>query len=164
MARRTKLTPDRQEVICQNVRLGLPYKTAALLAGICERTFYYWKRRGALERERLEEKGARSRQREIPFLEFLQSLELANAKAQLVLVARIQQAATDGHWRAAAWLLERRYPDEWGQRARLDVTSRDEQIRSRQERNAQAFATGGLMALYGEVMAVASGGGSNEPE
>jgi hypothetical protein len=30
-----------------------------------------------------------------------------------VLVARIAQAAGKGSWQAAAWLLERRFPERW---------------------------------------------------
>ena len=159
--RNTKLTPERQAMLCENVSLGLRYKQAALLSGICERTFYYWKRRGKVERERLEEKGARGRKAEVPFLGFLQSLEVANAKAQRLLLARIQQAATDGHWRAAAWILERRYPGEWGLTARVDVTSKDEHIKARQSEAAQALASDGLAALYDKVFARVAGGGDD---
>ena len=29
---------------------------------------------------------------------------------------QIKEAAQNGDWRAAAWMLERRYPEKWGRR------------------------------------------------
>lgn len=39
---------------------------------------------------------------------------LDNALAEHRLVALVAGAAGKGQWRAASWLLERRYPDRWG--------------------------------------------------
>ena len=117
MARPTKLTPDRQKRICDNVRLGLSYERAALAAGITEQTLLNWRQRAEAERERLTQKGTRKRKREAPYVEFLGELELSEAQAEQLLIAKIQKAATDGKWTAAAWILERRHPERW---ARLE--------------------------------------------
>jgi hypothetical protein len=40
---------------------------------------------------------------------------LDSALAEPRLVALVAAAAGKGQWRAAAWMLERRYPERWGQ-------------------------------------------------
>ncbi|WP_333641861.1 hypothetical protein, partial [Mesotoga prima] len=39
-------------------------------------------------------------------------------------VAIIQKAAQDGVWQAAAWFLERRYPNDYARKERLDIQER----------------------------------------
>jgi len=34
-------------------------------------------------------------------------------------VAIIAKAAAGGHWQAAAWRLERKFPDRWGRKTKL---------------------------------------------
>jgi predicted DNA-binding transcriptional regulator AlpA len=46
MARETKLTPDVQQTICDEIRKGLPIVRAAKVAGISEPTFYRWMQQG----------------------------------------------------------------------------------------------------------------------
>lgn len=46
------------------------------------------------------------------------------ARAQLVILIRAHATPDNkraGYWQAAAWLLERRYPNEYGRRERIDV-------------------------------------------
>jgi hypothetical protein len=42
------------------------------------------------------------------------------------MVGQIAKAANDGTWQAAAWWLERRRPDDYSRRDRVDVTVRQE--------------------------------------
>ncbi|PZC52328.1 hypothetical protein LH53_05795, partial [Mesotoga sp. TolDC] len=39
-------------------------------------------------------------------------------------IAIIQRAAQDGVWQAAAWFLERRYPNDYARKERLDIQER----------------------------------------
>jgi transcriptional regulator with XRE-family HTH domain len=39
-------------------------------------------------------------------------------------VALVQKAAQDGNWQAAAWWLERRYPNDYARKERLDIQER----------------------------------------
>lgn len=100
MARPIKYDQTTAEVLLKAVAAGLPNKTAAELAGIDERTLYNWKRRGKAGEE--------------PFLQFLQSLRAHQARAVREAMQTINHAAKRGEWRAAAWWLERRHPDEYG--------------------------------------------------
>ena len=44
------------------------------------------------------------------------ALKRADLEAELACLRQIKEAAQNGDWRAAAWMLERRYPEKWGRR------------------------------------------------
>lgn len=48
------------------------------------------------------------------------------ANARLLAIGAVMQAARQGDWKAAVTWLERRYPEEWGKRQRLDLVIRRE--------------------------------------
>jgi transposase len=89
---RSKLTDDRTAQICTLLRAGTTVDLAAEATGISRRTFYDW-----LERDP----------------DFRQSVDEAKAQAEATLVARVAKASAAGSWQAAAWLLERRWPQRW---------------------------------------------------
>ena len=103
------------------------------LAGIDETTFYRWLKRPTK-----------------PFRQFRQSLKKAEVAFKAANLARIQLAAIEGSvttkkrvrqlsngntiieitevvkpptWQAAAWLLERKFPAEWGRHRRVETTA-----------------------------------------
>ena len=106
--RPTKLTPPVQQKICEAIRAGNYMETAAAYAGIEKTTLYDWLRRGAREKRGI-------------YHEFGKAVEKALADAETRDVALIAKAAADGQWQASAWRLERRYPDRWGRRERVDA-------------------------------------------
>ncbi len=124
MARRTKLTPERTDEIAKNIRAGLPFETAAIRAGITEKTFYNWRNRGE-EKEAeiiiLEKagKGSRSKEKNIYF-QFLQVIKKAEADSEAVLLLKIQN---DTSWQSSAWILERRFRDRYS--VRQEITGKD---------------------------------------
>jgi transposase len=99
MSRKPKFGPERCESILELLRQGVPQQAAAHRSGITEKSFYRW-----LERGRNEEKG--------PYHDFVLAVEAAHATAETALVLRIQTHSRKD-WRAAAFLLERRFPDRW---------------------------------------------------
>ena len=107
--RPSKLTPALQQKICEAIRAGNYIETAAAFAGIRKSTLYDWLRRG-------------SRTSSGVHHDFAEAVEKALADAEARDVALIAKAASDGVWQAAAWRLERKFPDRWGRRDRLDAT------------------------------------------
>ncbi len=110
--RPTKLTPATQAKIVQAIVGGNDITVAAAYAGISKQTFYTW-----LERGRKAKTG--------PFADFVDAIEKAQADAEARNVALIAKAAQDGTWTAAAWWLERKYPERWGRKERVEHTGKD---------------------------------------
>ena len=123
--RTPKLTPAVHKVIVKSVRDGVPLKHSARAAGVGESTMRAWRARG-----RAEESG--------PYTAFQADLLKAESGAVVRNTATVQRAAAerdevtvkkteyaDGRsetvtttrrvfeWTAAAWWLERRYPEEF---------------------------------------------------
>ena len=126
--RRPKLTRFRVKAVLLALEWGATMEQAAEAAGIARRTIYNWMDRGENEVTG-------------PFAEFLHAKRAAEAIAEARALAIIQRAATGGEpitktrrapapdgtiaetitaglslpdWKAAAWLLERRWPARWG--------------------------------------------------
>lgn len=100
MGRKSKLTEERQERILQAIRAGNYIETAALHAGISEGTFHRWMQEG--------ERAKTGKKRE-----FYEAVKKARADAETRTVAIISNAMPTS-WQAAAWWLERSFPDRWG--------------------------------------------------
>jgi|DEB0MinimDraft_4_1074332.scaffolds.fasta_scaffold01490_6 transposase len=107
MGRKSLLTPERQERIVNAIKAGNYSFVAAQLGGIGERTFYSWMERG--------EKG------EEPYAQFMQAVKEAETHAEARNIALVQRHAQSS-WQAAAWYLERKAPDRWGRRERIEHT------------------------------------------
>ena len=99
----TKTKTAVKAEILENLRTGMTIKAAALLASISEKTFYNW--RDADEA-------------------FLKQCEEAVRFAEAVMLERVKQLGMDKmDWRAFAWILEKRFPDDYGKRQELKVES-----------------------------------------
>jgi transposase len=107
--RPTKLTPDVQELIVDGINAGLTYGMTCARAGVTYATFYNWLKKGEVAKSGV-------------LMEFFDAVSRAKADSALRLVSQITlQAPTD--WRAAAFMLERRFPDDYGKRT--EVTGKD---------------------------------------
>lgn len=124
--RPTKLTSEVQHRIVQAIQAGNYMETAAAYAGINKSTLYLWLKRGAREKERLEKNSrARMRKAEAPYVKFSNAVEKALAEAEMRDVMIIGKAASE-QWQAAAWRLERKFPQRWGRRVAIeDAKKRD---------------------------------------
>lgn len=120
MARMSKLTPEKTQEIFNLLAGGNTHDTAAALAGISEATFYNWLKRG----REASEKGSH-RKADQPYIDFFQNVKKAEALAEAKRIEIIRKASEGNgpfdnpDWKAAAWYLERRYPEKWGRRDRL---------------------------------------------
>ena len=107
MPRPSKLTDDTKRKLVLALRAGNDQKVAAQMAGIGETTFYRWMEMGEKENAQKE------------YREFWELVKRAIAEAEIDAVARIQQAAQNGRWQAAAWWLERKHPERWGRNDKI---------------------------------------------
>lgn len=93
MARPTKYNEITARKICDAIRLGATYELAAAYAGINYDTFNEWRKK---------------------YSAFSESIKKSEGLGAIGWLAKIEQAAKDGDWRAAAWKLERRHPKAFG--------------------------------------------------
>jgi hypothetical protein len=112
--RKTKYTPDTVKKVTDAIRLGATYDLAGSYAGISRETFHVWMRTKP---------------------EFSDAVKDAEGAGAVGWLARIEQAAQAGTWQAAAWKLERRYPQQYG-RTIQEQHHRHELVR----REAEAIA------------------------
>lgn len=109
MGRPSKLTPELHAEIVNLIRLGNFREAAAAAAGIGTTTFHRWMAKGREARSGI-------------YREFWAAVNTAEAQAEATAIGRIRQAAQDPkHWTAAAWYLERKFPERWG-RKRLEIS------------------------------------------
>lgn len=142
-----KFTEPRKQRILDALRRGETRKTAALLARVTPQTFYNWLNRAELEeipeglqqltakelRKMAKEKGVTgyskmNREQLIDAIEeaslvytrFAQEVEFAEAEGFNYHLENVRRAGEED-WRASAWYLERRDPDNYAKRDRLSV-------------------------------------------
>ncbi|CAN5420774.1 hypothetical protein BH11PLA2_BH11PLA2_32730 [soil metagenome] len=111
-----KLDLDRQKVLLTAVRAGLPLKHAAKLAGIGRSTLFKWLAKG-----RSESRGPRR-----DLVDALKKAETELMREALDSIRKI--AKTAKQWTAWAWLLERRWPDDFGQQ-RHEISELKKQLK-----------------------------------
>lgn len=102
--RRTKATDERLTALLNALRAGNTRSAACSFAEISRQTFYRW----------LEEDTT-----------FRDSVEKAEADAEVRYVAQVAKAATNGTWQAAAWWLERRRQDAFALHSKVEMTGKD---------------------------------------
>ncbi|RME86622.1 MAG: hypothetical protein D6785_03015 [Planctomycetota bacterium] len=108
MGRHSKLTPEIQEAIVKSIQNGCTYKEAVEKVGIGISTFFLWMEKGR--------KGKSGK-----YVEFMEAIKKAEAKAISFAVSCIFESARKGQWQAAAWWLERRFPEDWGKKEFMQV-------------------------------------------
>lgn len=107
---RSKLTPEIQAEIGKNITLGMPLKYASEAAGVPERTFYQWMEQG--------EKQNSGKYRD--FYDYCENCKSVAVKLHMTLITKA--AKEDGSWQASAWILERRHPEEFGRREKVELS------------------------------------------
>jgi alpha-galactosidase/6-phospho-beta-glucosidase family protein len=118
MARPCKLTPELTDVICDKLQKGMSYKLACQAAGINFSSFQLWMSKG--EADDAEEM----------FSTFSNRVHAAEAYCAEQCLIRIQEKAQNGGTFYDTWLLERRYPQDYGSRQHI---STDQKVESKNE-------------------------------
>lgn len=106
--RPTKMTPELQDAIVTAIRAGNYVEVAAAHVGISRECLYNWMREGA-------------RHPEGPLGSFSDAVKKAMASSEVRDVALVGQAAAT-QWQAAAWRLERKHPERWGRKERIELS------------------------------------------
>lgn len=99
VGRPTKLTPRTRAVLLDAIESGATFVLAAHAASITYETFNEWRK-------------------QYPY--FSEAVENAVANSALFHLRNIKEHAADD-WRASSWILEHRFPDEYGSKARVQV-------------------------------------------
>lgn len=119
-----KLNAEVHEIIVESVRGGSFQSIAAQQAGISPTTFRKWMERGEMEEARIAE-GFSPHEDEAIFLHFKKDVEAARAEAEIESVKMVRMAARNGTWQAAAWYLERSFPQRWARNRIEEVTEEE---------------------------------------
>ena len=92
-----------RDELLSNLREGLSIKASCALSGVSEATYYNW-----LDKD---EGG-----------EWTEEVEAAKRFSEAVMVSRVKTLGEEkADWRAYAWLLERRFPEEWSAKREIDL-------------------------------------------
>ena len=97
--KRTKYCAEIVDAICDGLMAGLTIKSVCGIVNISEQTYYDWIKK---------------------YPDFEEAVNSTRPAFEAQMLEIIKQKAHED-WRAAAWILERRYPREWGARRELDV-------------------------------------------
>jgi transposase len=107
----TILTSELRENFMRIIRNGNSRRNACDAIGISERTLYVWQQRAEKEPE-------------TEFFHFFQCLKKAESEAERAAVSVIRSAMTE-HWQAAAWFLERKFPETWARKEKVEHSGPD---------------------------------------
>jgi hypothetical protein len=108
-----KLTPERVKRIVEMADSGVSRDKIAAGVMMSRSQLYLWLATGRKERKR-REKGGEPDEGLDDLVDLVSLVEAAEARLMERCVRRIDAAAESGTWQAAAWLLERKWPDHFG--------------------------------------------------
>lgn len=103
----TKYTPNRVTTICEQIAKGMPIYYACAMANITHETYLQWKKTHS---------------------EFSEAIKKAEALDIERRVARLDETAKKGNWTADAWMMERRYPEQFGNKQHIEHSGKVEVI------------------------------------
>ena len=100
VGRPSKKDAVREELLA-NLREAMSIKAACALSGVGKSTFYDWVNEDS---------------------EFASEVEAAKRFSEAVMISRIKALGEEkGDWRSYAWLLERRFPEEWSAKKEIEL-------------------------------------------
>jgi hypothetical protein len=123
----TKLSDEVTDRIVSAIRAGGTMETASRFAGVHARTMHRWLTVGRHALNRAGDTPELLAEEEKPYVRFVEAIERALSEFKLALTTSIYSAGQGdkGQWQAHAWLGERRFPDEFGRRQRIDHANAD---------------------------------------
>lgn len=109
MGSKVKLTEERIKTASRLIELGNTVKNIYGALGISKQTWYNWLDKGKKAKSGIYKK-------------FYEEVEAAESRAEARFVTMISKAAEE-NWQAAAWWLERKYPERWGRKDKVDLSA-----------------------------------------
>ena len=103
--RRTKLNHQMQKKICDILANGNYISTACAVARIHQSQYFRWMEKGEHAKSGI-------------YRDFYDAVKEAEQVAEVACLHAIRQ---DPAWQAKAWVLERRFPERWGRKDRLEA-------------------------------------------
>lgn len=104
-----KLTPRRADIIVKMLSKGHYDNAAAKMAGVAASTLKQWLAKGREQKEGI-------------YYELVKRVDAARDDGESFLVGKVVDAVDAGDWRAAAWILERKYHERWRKRHSTEVS------------------------------------------
>jgi len=104
--RPAKLTKEIIEQIATLVRAGNYIETACNFVGLSKDTYFRWAREGARAKSGLKRL-------------FSDSIKSAVAESE---IRDLEEIRKNDSWQSKAWRLERRFPDRWGNRQKVELS------------------------------------------
>lgn len=114
----SKLTKTVQTKIVEALSNGVTRTDAAAYAGIGRQTLYDWLAKGTGDKPREPYKG------------FAKAVEEAEAGVVMTIMRELMHVGMSGQrdqWKALTWMMERRFPKQWAQVNRHEVTGKDQE-------------------------------------
>lgn len=144
MLLRAKLSRELIKEICSHIDTGSSVTDAVRLSGVSQAAFFNWQAEGRADIRA-------GRQGVTLQMELAEEVENSGSRFKALHLARISNASLrENNWQASAWLLERKYYNEYGKKERVEtrqVTKEDDQMEqlsvedlralAREERDAQ---------------------------
>jgi transposase len=122
VGRPTMLDINKAYAVLHAISQAGSIEGAAALNGISATTYYNWMRHGKRMTE-WEAEGNRLDPEDERFAILYRNVNQALAHLETRNFEKVQNAAMEGVWQAAAWILERRFPGRWGRRYQGDKSA-----------------------------------------
>ena len=103
---------DRVEEFLQLIQDGVDFNIAADSARLARSTVFEWLKKGREIQNRDDDLSDLS-SKDIAYLDFLERFTRARVSPEVKAVESISKSIEKGSWRAAAWILEHRFPERW---------------------------------------------------
>ena len=132
-----KLTKERIDILAKALRNGTIIRHACVSAGICEKTYHNWQNEAsdkALDPLDPEEALGKNPNRDDVLRYFVRETSKALNDYSSELLEKIHNADS---WQAAAWILERRFPEEFGRRAAMQHADVEDEVHTESETTEQ---------------------------
>ena len=132
-----KLTKERIDILAAALRKGVIIKHACIGAGICEKTYHNWQNEASdkeLDPLDPEEALGKNPNRDDVLRYFVRETSRALNDYSSELLEKIHNADS---WQAAAWILERRFPEEFGRRSAAQRVDTKEDAQTETETTEQ---------------------------